>query len=292
MRSRVWLPSKARSNSPFLRRLLDEGIEFIIWVEPQDEADYVRALGGAHVRVIPENDMGVTYVRQLILDEARKIGSSVFMLDDDMVGFVRFFENPSGGRRQREQISVREALEYAEKRFVESGLVYGCFVHGAFGVFAKPGLNWRKMDYGSIWLDGSRLPRGIDYDGIPGREDLYLAIRLVLAGVPAACDNDVSAVHRPSADPKNSGGLQAWYSNWEQNVVSANDELVRRLDSLRDELVGTLPERSREQFSKRPLYRKYEVSHGPLKGLVDVRPSWSATIKLRNALHEGVLEPI
>jgi hypothetical protein len=194
--------------------------------------------------------------------------------------------------RRRELLTVKETLTEAEEKFISNDLTYGCFIHNAFGIFGAPGLSFKKMDYGSIWINGKKFPSDINYAGIKGREDLYLAVQLVLAGHRAATDNDLSVDHKPSADPKAKGGLADWYADWEKNVLPANAELERRLDALMADYVSTLPDSLQKNFKGKHLYRQYKMAHGPRKGSTDTRPSWSNIIKLRNAVYAEKLPAI
>ena len=295
MLSQVWIPSKGRPNPSFSQALSSEGIPHVIFVEPQDEESYRQVLSScAGLRIIPENNRGVTYVRQQMLDSARDSKFRIWMMDDDINRFFRLYPIREGidKARRRELLTIRQALTEAENKFIENDLTYGCFIHNAFGVFAHPGLSFRKMDYGSIWIDGTKFPKDINYAGIKGREDLYLAVQLVLAGHRAATDNDLSVDHKPSADPKAKGGLADWYADWEKNVLPANAELESRLDALMAEYVTKLPVDTQKQFKGKHLYRQYKMAHGPRKGSTDTRPSWSNIIKLRNAVYAGTLPAI
>ena len=296
MKSVVWIPSKSRPNPSFSQALAAEGIDHVIWVEPQDHEKYAAATTSPHVsfRVLEKNNQGVTYVRQRILDAARDEGVSMWMMDDDINKFFRLHPIREGldKARRRELLTLREALTEAEEKFRSNDLVYGCFIHNAFGIFGSPGLSFKKMDYGSIWIDGSKFPKDINYGGIKGREDLFLAVQLVLAGHRAATDNDLSVDHKPSADPKAKGGLADWYADWEKNVLPANAELESRLDALMSEYVEKLDDAGKKLFKGKHLYRQYKMAHGPRKGSTDTRPSWSNIIKLRNAVYAGQLDPI
>lgn len=295
MKSVVWIPSKSRPNPSFSQALSAEGIDHVIWVEPQDHEKYLaHATQHTSFRVLEKNDQGVTYVRQKMLDTAREKGARIWMMDDDINKFFRLHPIREGidKARRRELLTIRQALTEAEDKFTENDLTYGCFIHNAFGIFGSPGLSFKKMDYGSIWIDGTKFPNDINYAGIKGREDLYLAVQLVLAGHRAATDNDLSVDHKPSADPKAKGGLADWYADWEKNVLPANAELESRLDALMAEYVAKLPADVQKNFKGKHLYRQYKMAHGPRKGSTDTRPSWSNIIKLRNAVYAGTLPAI
>ena len=293
MKSVIWLPSKSRPNPSFSQKLSSEGLDHTIWVEPQDYDNYRNSTTCKHVTLqrIPKDNQGVTYVRQLMLDFAREESHQAWMMDDDINGFFRMLPVREGidKARRRVALTINDALSAAENKFVANSLTYGCLIHNAFAIFGAPGLNFRKLDYGSVWIDGAKYPKTVNYNSIPGREDLYLAVQLVLDGNLAACDNDISVNHRPSADPKAKGGLADWYADWEANVLPANSDLESRLDVLMKRYVDRFDVKSQKQFVGRKLYRRYAIAHGPRKGSIDTRPSWQNIMKLRNAVYEGKL---
>ena len=295
MNSAVWILSKGRPNPIFSQKLSAECIDHVIWVEPQDYESYRDATICKHVtlRRIPENNRGVTYVRQLMLDFAREEGHQVWMMDDDILGFFRMLQRgPDDKARKRQAVSIMTALTEAESKFIANKLSYGCLIHNAFAIFGAPGMNFRKLDYGSIWIDGASFPKSINYNSILGREDLYLAIQHVLDGNRAACDNDISVNHQPSANPKATGGLASWYADWEANVLTANAQLESFLDTLQASYVSLLDTKTQKELKNLKLYRQYEMAHGPRKGSTDTRPKWASIIKLRNAVYANKLTPL
>lgn len=83
----IMIPSKGRAGKTKTDKLLrDAGLAFCFVVEPQDLKDYQNC--GFAVMVLPSNDMGITYARQWILDEMRRLKYERFwMLDDDIECF-------------------------------------------------------------------------------------------------------------------------------------------------------------------------------------------------------------
>lgn len=88
------IASKGRAGqSKTIATLIQEGVEFNVFVEPQEKDAYECAYKKSkrlQIHVLPENDRGITYVRNFILNTARKKKWSWFwMLDDDISGAFR-----------------------------------------------------------------------------------------------------------------------------------------------------------------------------------------------------------
>ena len=78
----IFVPSKCRPQSSTCRLLYEGGVSFQVVVEPQDAESYPPEWPQV---VLPENDRGIAYVRQFILEAN---GAEHFwMLDDDITGF-------------------------------------------------------------------------------------------------------------------------------------------------------------------------------------------------------------
>lgn len=82
----IYVPSKGRSNISKTTKLLDEAaLNYFIVVEPQDEADYKLNYNKNSILVIPENNMGIAYVRSFCKSDSIKRGAKYhFQLDDNI----------------------------------------------------------------------------------------------------------------------------------------------------------------------------------------------------------------
>ena len=106
----ILIPSKKRPESKLFLQLKSEGIPFNIVIEPQDRSDY-RAHSDC-LLVLPENNQGLAYSRNFVLNYARDRGFDWFwMLDDDIFKFYKTI-----GKRNI-AISARECFEGAEGLF-------------------------------------------------------------------------------------------------------------------------------------------------------------------------------
>lgn len=80
----VCIPSKGRPRTWTYTWLQEHGYNVYHFVEPQDEREY-REAGVPNLVVIPDNDRGLMYVRNYILDWAREGGNEwIWILDDDI----------------------------------------------------------------------------------------------------------------------------------------------------------------------------------------------------------------
>lgn len=137
----IYIASKNRRQGKTMQILREEGIPFTLFVEPQDFESYREFFSRYKeptVNVIPGNDRGLPFVRQIILSEARawhKEGIQpsqwFWLLDDDIDGFF-ISENRKTGRT-----SARAALAGAQRLFADipdvaqAGLEYQQFAWSA-----------------------------------------------------------------------------------------------------------------------------------------------------------------
>jgi hypothetical protein len=81
----VCIPSKGRPGTLLPSKL--EGLPYLVFVEPQDQASY-QAAGISNLHVLSANDQGISFVRNYILDFARKHNHDwIWMMDDDVSNF-------------------------------------------------------------------------------------------------------------------------------------------------------------------------------------------------------------
>jgi hypothetical protein len=295
MLSEIWIPSKGRSGPVFSKALCNEGIPHTVWVEPQDQELYKSAIDNPLViyKVLPLNNQGITYVRQLMLDECRNRGIKIFMMDDDMKGFLSISDPTEPGKwaRKKSSISLKDALEKSETLFMHEGLAYGSWVFSVFAHASESGFTKCKADTGSIWLDGTKLPSNVNYDNVSGREDLYFVTLLMLSGALCGKYFDIAVDHAPVASPNMKGGLAGWYANW-QNVIDANQNWMKVLNRIQAEMLASLSPADRVKLSNKSLYREKTIKVGQRKGLSDTMPNWRNIVNLRNAYFAGTLPPI
>lgn len=85
----IFIATKGRAGTAKVLPLLD-GCNFTLVVEPQDHHAYASAYPGVSMVALPENNRGIAFARQWILERARSEGLPWFwMMDDDVTGFFR-----------------------------------------------------------------------------------------------------------------------------------------------------------------------------------------------------------
>ncbi len=112
----ICIASKGRAgSSKTLDRLIEEGLTFHLFVEPQDFDEYLKVYGRRNEGVmqlhkIGRDDAGISYVRQFILDHARRMKWSWFWMMDDDIGQTY---QVIAGRCLK--LSMKNTLEQAEE---------------------------------------------------------------------------------------------------------------------------------------------------------------------------------
>ena len=101
----VFIPSKGRPNCLTAKLMDDSHINYTLVVEPQDADAYAEAYPHADFLILPENDAGMWYARQFVLEHCRQEGLTWYWLIDDDI--KRFTHN-------NETSTPRAALSYAE----------------------------------------------------------------------------------------------------------------------------------------------------------------------------------
>jgi hypothetical protein len=110
----ICIASKGRAGeSKTISRLIEERVPFHMFIEPDEHAKYRTAYEGCEVtwfmHVLPENDRGISFVRQFILDYARAQDWPWFWMMDDDIGQTY---QVVGGRCLK--LSMKQTLEQAE----------------------------------------------------------------------------------------------------------------------------------------------------------------------------------
>lgn len=170
----IYVPSRGRAGtSKFLARVREERLATTIVVEPREAAVYREAYPGLAVVVLPENDRGLTFSRNFLLEEARRQAHPwIWQIDDDVSGFLRF-EGTKG-----EKVSAKEALAGAQ-------------VHGVTGI-SMVALEYQQF----AWSAGARVKENgycdvvvglrpripFSYRDVPLKEDRDFAMQVVSKG--------------------------------------------------------------------------------------------------------------
>lgn len=132
----IFIPSKNRLNEEKTYNLLKQlGLNPKLVIEPQ-EVDKANELGFDFI-VLPDNNKGITFSRNFILDYCRKNNIEyACMMDDDIYSFVKMENNK---RVKNTDDCFLEALEF----FVDEKKC-GTMQYHQFGVFAKDYVSYNK----------------------------------------------------------------------------------------------------------------------------------------------------
>lgn len=116
---RVFVPSKNRPSTKTVELWASAGITPLIFVEPQD----AEAYKGLPIEVLPQNNQGLVYSRNYILNYARQNGVDWFcMCDDDIQNFG---EVVAGKTKNRDASVILDVWEMAQKYdFALTGIAY------------------------------------------------------------------------------------------------------------------------------------------------------------------------
>ena len=103
----IYIPSKNRPDGELLIYLTERKIHFTLIIEPQDVEKYKEFKDKAKILILPEDNKGICYVRNFIINHNRNNGNDYYwMLDDDISGFYR------GNGEKCIEIDIIEALEF------------------------------------------------------------------------------------------------------------------------------------------------------------------------------------
>lgn len=125
----IYVLSKGRAaGCATFHTLYNDGLEPHVVVEPAELMAYAEHIPITSLVALPENNRGIVYVRNYILEHAKATGSWVWMMDDDVTGFYETNVGTSkavpasAGRvlgaaerliRQRDDVALA-ALEYRQ----------------------------------------------------------------------------------------------------------------------------------------------------------------------------------
>lgn len=199
----IFIPSRGRANNCKTAELLaSEGVNVCVVVEPQ-EAEAYKAFT---CFVLPENNRGIGYVRQYILDCARRNNLSWFwMLDDDIrSGFL--VKN-----RLCIKSKLHEVLLSAQDIFSEvKGCAQAALEYQQFAWSQKEPMKMNGYCDVAVCINVERT-KAINYrPHMDLKEDRDFTLQILSRGY-----RTVRATHCAFAAPKNGsnkGGLQAEYA--------------------------------------------------------------------------------
>lgn len=110
----IYIISKGRSFNPLTAKNLENsGLDYFIAVEPQEEFDYIKALGKKRVLVLPFCNLGLGSfpARNYCWEHAKNLGYKYhWLFDDNILFWMKWIDG-----KRRKIIDVTPGIEYVEK---------------------------------------------------------------------------------------------------------------------------------------------------------------------------------
>lgn len=171
----------------------------VLVIEPQDEKAYVSAYRdtGVAFHVLPENDRGIGYARNMIQEIFSRDDVCV-MIDDDTEGYSkRNGEKTSGGYPRLTPCAPIEAIRHLVEKTKKYGIA--CLSHRRQNWFLSDPPHTQLM-WNTVGLSPSLREKGVLYrPQLNGFEDYEITAQAVLAGFcpymsPHYCFNTSDAI--------------------------------------------------------------------------------------------------
>lgn len=188
----IYVPSKGRPAFKTLKHLKELKCEKYLVIEPQDFSDYKQHDNDMHLIILPENNQGIAYARQVIKLHAEQKGYTWFwMIDDDIQNFhkiqadAKLKNTPAG-------FSLHDAQEMitSQKKIAVGSLNFGQYAFGE-GVLKKPMMFNRRCII--CTLNNTDIQRKFSYDlNCKLKEDIDFSLQLLVAGYRTAICNGIA----------------------------------------------------------------------------------------------------
>lgn len=278
----VWILSKGRPSNMSSRLFSKWGIDHTIFVEPQDEEAY-RAVLLPHARlhIISQNNCGISFVRNQMLETARSLGNVPYWMCDDDIKNIWPTTVISDKVRRLPGGSAVDAMDHIERE---------CFAHPeiAFGAPAHVSNIWAqsktdtKIDYPSFfinWIHPGRIHPDLRWIG-HGLEDALFAGQMVMTGGRPAWILGAGVEVAPIGFSPSAGGMTEYYQKWDEKVIPACRRMEEYIERFRSFILERLPlGKERESVGRMKLVRWYNPKWAHYQDSITLR--WSALRKLR-----------
>jgi len=207
----IYIPSKGRYECITAKQLLNFKIPFKIVIEPQDYNDYEKKWGN-YLLVLDRNDMGISYVRQVIINYAKSNGQKwIWMIDDDITEWWYRVSNDGCVKANISFLNEVEnhILNHPEKDTVGQVGLY----HSVWACKKNCTIPFISENVGIVQVVAFNLSNiNIEYDPqLNGMEDQDLTLRLLKSGVKTLRYNHFS--FKTYSKGENKGGLYYFYKN-------------------------------------------------------------------------------
>lgn len=220
---KIFVPSKGRCHKQSTVNLLVKaGLQPTVVVEPQDYDEYVEALPkGTRIFCMTEDNQGIAYVRNVILQYAReaRIGG-YWMLDDDI---TRINTHPL---RKTVEADITTALMYATGEFDRSGVAQGALEYSQFAWGADGKMKRNGYCDVCVYVNPWKIPSTVRYRSEMNlKEDRDFTLQILSAGCRTARVTNFS--FQAPKNGSNKGGLHDTYQQTGREV-EAVERMVKK----------------------------------------------------------------
>lgn len=175
----IYVPSKNRiDNCTTIQNA--EGIKLNIVVEPQEYEAYSSKFPEHNIIKLPENNKGITYVRNFIKEYTEELGLDYYWQLDDDITSVYYREGTKLFKTTYADL-LKAANQFKENKIALGGLEYRQFAWSA----NKP-LVMNSFCDSCVYVDNT-LTKGMRYNAyVEGKEDRDFAIQVIKKGLKTA----------------------------------------------------------------------------------------------------------
>lgn len=174
----VFVPSKNRiKNAKLLFMAVEQDYPLNVVVEPQDFEAYKTAFPTLRIMSLPENNQGISYVRNWIKSFAKNAGlASYWQLDDD----ISALSYREGSKLIKD--TIERVLTVAQQELEKEGAALGGLEYGQFAWCATKDFAVNSFCDVAVWVDVQKTS-GIEYRPyFEGKEDRDFAMQVIKAG--------------------------------------------------------------------------------------------------------------
>jgi hypothetical protein len=206
----IYIPSKGRYECITAKQLIKMNIPFKIVIEPQDLDDYQKKW--KDLLILNRNDMGISYVRQAIINYAKSNHQKwIWIIDDDITEW--WYRAGNDGCIKTNISCLKEVetniLNHPEKDIIGQVGLYHC----VWACKKNCSIPFISENVGIVQVVAFNLPNiNIKYDSdLNGMEDQDLTLRLLKSGIKTLRYNHFS--FKTFNKGSNKGGLYTFYQN-------------------------------------------------------------------------------
>ena len=197
----IFIPTKNRvENSKLIEFSENQGHDVIIVLEPQDYKKYKHKYPNFNYLLLPENNGGITYVRNYIKEYSEKNGmNNYWQLDDDITAI--FY------REGRKLIKTGfDALINAQEGFLKNNIALGGLEYGQYAWSQTKEFMLNSFCDSCVFVDNTKT-MGLRYRKyLEGKEDRDFAMQVIKSGQTTA-RTTLYAFNAPT-NGSNAGGLK------------------------------------------------------------------------------------